>query len=308
MNYFIYIFSENIMPIFIVISMGYFLKLYFDIDIYTLTKINFYIFVPALVIVEFYKIELKFELINVFIFTFLYVFSLLLLTTIIGRTRKYSSSLRNAFKNVVVFYNCGNYSLPLIVLVFNKSNYAISIQVIVMLAMSFLMYTIGFYNAGRSSMNIKETVKKVFLIPPAHAILLALLLKIIPYDLSQLFFWTSLEYISRGFIPIALLTVGVQLSKSNIDLKNFEIYFATFLRLIIGPIIGYVLIKLLGITGIMAQVLFISSSAPSATNTAIIAAEFKNKPDFSSQVIMSSTILSGITVTFIILLSNILFG
>lgn len=57
----------------------------------------------------------------------------------------------------------------------------------------------------------------------------------------------------------------------------------------------------------MAQVLFISSSVPSAVSTALIAVEFNNEPDFASQVVMTGTLMSAVTVTAVIYLSKIIF-
>ncbi|MEJ6950731.1 AEC family transporter [Natronospora cellulosivora (SeqCode)] len=122
-----------------------------------------------------------------------------------------------------------------------------------------------------------------------------------------MFFWPSLEYLQNGLIPVALLTLGTQLYRTKFSFKNKDVYIASITRLLGGPILAFLLLNLMGIDGVMAQVLFISSSVPSAVNTALIAVEFNNEPDFASQVVMTSTLLSAITLTIVIYLSQYLF-
>lgn len=74
-----------------------------------------------------------------------------------------------------------------------------------------------------------------------------------------------------------------------------------------GPLIAYYLIIVLQISGVVAQTLMISSAVPTAVNTALIAVECDNHPDFASQVVMVSTLFSLITVTGVICIANILF-
>jgi malate permease and related proteins len=78
-------------------------------------------------------------------------------------------------------------------------------------------------------------------------------------------------------------------------------------RLVISPCIALLLIFLLGLTGTIAQALFIASSFPTSRNSALLALEYNNHPDIASQAVLLTTILSSITVTFVIYLSRVLF-
>ncbi len=143
--------------------------------------------------------------------------------------------------------------------------------------------------------------------PAIYALSLALFFKQIPYDLHNFPLWPAFIYLKNGLIPVALLTLGVQISRTKLDIHRLDIYIASFMRLILGPCIGYVLIHLLGITGTMAQVLFISTALPSAVTTALVAVEFDNEPDFASQMVLTTTLLSSITMTMVIALAFKLF-
>lgn len=310
MEIFSFILFNNIFPIFVIISLGYLLTWKFELDIFTLSKLNFYIFIPALIFVKVYETEIEAGFLKVILFSILILVLLALFGWIISYLMNHKVSKANALQNSVMFYNSGNFGLPLIMLVFNgtpHATYAVSIQIMILMVQNLMTNTIGFFNAGRGQMHYLESIKKILKMPSVYAIIGAVILKFINYDLTDFFVWPALEYMKDGLISVALLTLGTQLYNTEFRFKNPDIYVASLIRLLGGPILAYLLINIMGIEGIMARVLFISSSVPTAVNTALIAVEFKNEPDFASQVVMTSTLLSSITLMAVIYLSQILF-
>lgn len=307
MKIFSFILFNNISPLFIIILLGFFLEKKFDLDINSFSKANFYIFVPALVFVKIYQTQIKLELINALLFGVILLIGLGLVSFVVSKIRNYKISQANALKNSIMFFNSGNFGIPLITLVFGGNPEAVSIQIMVLIIQSFFLHTLGFYNAGRGQMHIKEAVISVLKMPSVYALVLAILFKLIPLNMEELFFWPALDYLKNGLIPVALVTLGIQLSLAKIELKNLDVYLASFLRLIGSPVLAFMIIKVMGIGGLMGQVLFISSAVPSAVNTALIAVEFDNKPDFASQIVMTTTILSTLTLTGVIYFSYLLF-
>ena len=104
MDLLFYIFTENIAPIFLIISLGYILNNFFEIDINSLNKLNFYIFVPALVLIQIYNTELKLEMMNIVYFSLLFLVIISLISTALSKYRNYGPSLTNAFKNSTIFF------------------------------------------------------------------------------------------------------------------------------------------------------------------------------------------------------------
>ena len=68
-----------------------------------------------------------------------------------------------------------------------------------------------------------------------------------------------------------------------------------------------ILINLFKFEGIIAKVAFISSSVPTALNTALIAVECNNNKDFAAQTVMLSTALSAITMAGVVYISSLMF-
>ncbi len=310
LNIFAFVLFNNILPIFIIVYLGYFLASKFKLDIFTLSKIYIFIFVPALIFTKVYETDINLEFLTAMLFGVLILILLAGVGWTISKLFNFKLSKATALNNSIMFYNSGNFGLPLIMLVFSGTpyaSYAVSIQIMILVVQNLTTFSIGFFNAGRGQMHYMDTIKKVLKMPALYGILAALLFKYIGADLSKYFFWPSIEYIRDGLVPVALLTLGTQLYNTKFDFKNWDVYIASFTRLIGGPILAYLLLNIMGIEGVMAQVLFISSSVPSAVNTALIAVEFKNEPDFASQVVMTSTVLSAVTLTGVIYLSQIIF-
>lgn len=315
---FLHILGNNIIPIFSIIWLGYIISRKFNLSISTLSKLNFYLFVPGFIFYNLYTTNLSLDMAKILFFCILYLIVNDVIARIISKIRKYDIAMTSAFKNSIMFNNTGNIGVSLVTLIFGNAPYiiegktpylneALTSQIMILVFMNITMNTIGFYNAGRANMNIKASIQQIFTMPSIYAIPLALLLKYFNIDIKPTPIWPTLEYVKDGLVPIALISLGVQLSKTKFDFKDFNVNIAVFTRLIIGPMIALLLIHILGFSGIIAQVLLISYSVPTAVNTALIAVECGNNQDFASQEVMISTILSGITLTSVIYMARILF-
>jgi len=305
MQYFLFVFFNNIVPIFFIICIGYIMGLFLNLEIQTLSKINFFAFIPAMVLVNIYETAIDLNMLYSIIFGILLVLFLAIIGYITTKITNFSEPVNNAFMNSFLFYNAGNYSLPLIVLVFNNSPFAISIQVMILLVQTITLNTLAFYFSGIGDMDFRQILGKIIKIPPIYAVIVAIIWKapLFDFEVKDLFIWPAIDFLNQGFIPVALLTLGVQLSQANLYFKSFKVYFASFFRLIIGPLVAFLLIIMLNIEGVMAQVLLISSAAPTALLTALIAIEFDNEADFASQVVLTTTLLSTITVPIVIIIA-----
>jgi malate permease and related proteins len=318
MSIFLHIMSYNVVPIFILIILGFLLGKKFDLNIFTLSKLSFYVFIPGFIFFNLYTTNLNINMLKVLLFCILYMITNDLLSRGVAKARKYDVGMTNAFKNSIMFNNSGNIGLSLITLIFGNAPFinngqrpflseALATGIIVLVFTNVTMNTIGFYNAGSANMKLKDSIRQIFSMPSIYAIPLALLLKQVDFDITATPIWLSVEYIKDGLVPMALLTLGVQLSKTKFDFKNMDVHISVSMRLMIGPIQALILIQLLGFSGVTAQTLFIVYSVPTAVNTALIAVECNNNQDFASQVVVVSTVLSAITLSLAVFAARVIF-
>ena len=318
MSIFTYILLHNILPIIFIISLGFLIGKKFNLDINPLTKLNFYIYVPSFIFIQIYSTKMPLDVYKILIFAALLAVLNLFAASTISKLRGYNKPLKNAFINSITFYNSGNIGIPLITLIFSSFPYivsgktpyltiALTTQVIILVVQNISTNTIGFFNAGKGSMHWLDSVKGILHMPTIYAVPLAFILKLMPYRLEDFPLWSAFIYLKDGLISIALITLGVQLSRTKFSFSNKDVYISNFVRLIGGALFAFLLIKVLGIRGIPAQALMISSALPTAVNTALIAVERNNEPDFACQAVMTATIFSSITLVFVIFVSRLIF-
>lgn len=318
MTVFLHILLNNIVPVFILIILGYALGKSFNMDVFTLSKLTFYLLSPAFVFYNLYVTDLSLEMIKVLYFSAAYMASAELLGRIISKLRKFDASMTNAFKNAIMFNNSGNIGISLITLVFGSApflvngqapylNQALAAQVLVLMFMNITTNTIGFFNAGRVNMGVRKSLQRIIGMPVIYMIPLALLLNSLRIDVTLTPLWPALVFVKDALVPVALITLGIQLSKNEFNFKNMDVHIAVFTRLILGPLLALAGIYAFGFTGVIAQTLLISYSVPTAVNIALIAVEYDNKPEFASQEVMMSTIFSAATLTLFIYIAGLMF-
>lgn len=302
MEYFIHILVNNIIPLSVMIALGVLLHRAFRLDIKTLSKLNFYLFSPAVVLKMLYESSLTLDIMGrVLLFFGVFFAANYLLVELAMRLRRYDSSMRSAMRNSVIFYNSANYAIPLNQLVFVGDPFTQSVQIIIMMMQSLLPNTYGIYSVTAGKLERKMLWRTILSMPVIYAIPLAFLLRGFEVPIPQALY-VPLNYVTDGFIATALLTLGVQLGSMKWQLRFSDVLVSNVLRLIAGPALGYLVILVLGIEGTLAQALFLSCAVPTSLSSVLLAVEFDNEPEFASQAVFSSTVLSVLTVTVVIYL------
>lgn len=298
---FFYILLHIIFPIFVLVSIGFVMQRKFHLDIRTLTRLSMYVFIPSVLVVKIYEAQVTLQFFWTLIIYIIGIqLIMMLLGEIIPRMLKYPRSIRKCFSNSLLFFNSGNYGLPLIELVF-KNPVATTAQVFIMVIQNITTNTVGVFQASTGNSSYKDALKNVFSMPSMYVLAAVAVVKwtgvVIPEPIL-----VPLQYISGGFVGFAVLLLGVQLAEIDFKFKINDVLIASFIRLILSPILGYCLVLLLGVHGILAKSLIIGASTPTAVNTAIIAKEFDNEPEYAAQMVFVSTILSSVTISLVIYL------
>ncbi|MDF2651967.1 MAG: Auxin Efflux Carrier [Paenibacillus sp.] len=300
MSYFIYILVNNIVPISIMIAIGAAMYRAFHIDIKTLSKLNFYVFSPALVFVKLYESEMNLHILMQVLLFFVLFFSLLFASIeVIIRLKKMQRGMRIAMRNSVIFYNSANYALPLNQTVFGGNAYTLSIQIVIMIMQTLIPNTYGIYTLNAHKSTWKATMKTILSLPVIYAIPIALLLRYFHLPVPGSIH-IPLQYISNAFMATALLTLGVQLGGMKWEFHFSNVLVSNILRLAAGPLLGFFVVWLLGIEGITAKALILSCAVPTSLSSVLLAIEYENEPEFSSQAVFTSTLFSMFTIPVVI--------
>ncbi|NMO95198.1 AEC family transporter [Paenibacillus lemnae] len=298
---------EVILPIFILIGFGVLMQRAFQLDLYTLAKINFYYITPAAVFMSMYESEMSPELLGtVVLFYTIYVLILYLIGRFTSKRLKFTRGMQAAFTNSLILDNSGNYGLPVNDLAFRGDPMAGSVQALIMSLQSLLTFTYGVISIqGAKTEGLYRQALIGFLkMPVPYALILGLVLHALYVPLPE-FVLRPLIYADQSLVAIALLTLGAQIMKYPLRLHRKEVYLSVLLRLLAAPAIGIGVVLVLGMKGIPAQALIIASGMPVGVNTSILAEEYQNEPDFAAQTVLLSTILNVFTITGLITLAKL---
>ncbi|MGO4547937.1 AEC family transporter [Paenibacillus sp. 2TAB23] len=307
MSIFLHILMTNVLPMVIMIGLGIVIQRAFKLDIKTLSKLNFYLFSPAIMFDLLYKTDISASVIGKILFFFaLFMITQYIIVEVVIRIRGYGPSMKSAMRNSVLFYNSANYGIPLNQLAFAGNEKTLAIQVLIMMVQSLVPNTYGIYNVNAHKADMRAIWRTILSMPIIYVIPVAFLLRgfevTIPQPLA-----TPLEYLSSAFIGTALITLGVQLGNMEWRIKRsllIDVSLSGMLRLVAGPLLAWLIVWLMGyampIDRLTAAALIVSSAVPTSLSSVLLAVEFDNEAEFASQSVFVSTILSIITVTAVI--------
>lgn len=150
------------------------------------------------------------------------------------------------------------------------------------------------YSSG--TVSPRQMVRKVLLFPPFQALMLALLLRAVPFPLWAT---TILEKLGGTLTPLALVSVGFQLRFGGIESVLKPLSAGLSYKLLLGPaIMTFLYCTLLGASGTVIKVtIFEAAMAPMIT-AGIIAIDHDLKPQLVGMLVGIGIPLSFLTLYF----------
>lgn len=304
---FVFIILDVILPILILMLIGAILQRKFQFNLKQLSTLITYCLMPAAVFVNIYDIRIEIDLLlQIIYYLMLYSLSLIIVSHFISKILKLENGESAALKNSISLMNSGNYGLPVSQLIFSQNPVGVSIQIFIVIFQNLLTYSYGIYNLLSATKTIGGIIQSFLRLPVFHALVLGILFQFFTIQLPNSIL-LPLNQLANGFVAIALILLGAQLSNIKLNFFHRVITRALIGRLLMGPLVAFAMIYLLNIDGIVAQSLFIASSFPTSRNTSTIAMEYQIEPELHAQIVLFSTLFSIITVTVVIYLSYILF-
>lgn len=303
MSGFFNVFFQNILPIFLVASIGYGLRKRLGLDKKTLSSLSFYAFSPALVFTTLVNSGLPGgELLQLGVFAVAVTLMMAMVAFMAGKLMRLPRIDIVALILVVMIVNSGNYGLTLNQLRFGEEGLA---RASIYFGIStILVFTLGVFIASMGQASWQDSLRRLVRLPAPYAVVLALIvysLSIpIPSPLMR-----SIEIAAAGAIPVMLVVLGMQIA----DLKSVTrvrlAIPASMIRLLIGPVVAVLVAGFMGLQGLSRATSIIEASMPTAVITTILATEFDVRPGLVTSTVVLSTLLSAITLPLVITLLSL---
>ena len=289
------LFLNNLLPIFLIGSAGYFLARWLKVDPKPVSQIIFYVFSPCLVFVLLTENKLEDSAV-VTMMAFAAVVMLLvgLLTFGAGKLLRLDRSMLSAVLITVVFMNAGNYGLPVNRFAFGDE--ALAYASLYFVTMAILTNSVGVIIASMGTTSLLQSILGLLRLPTLYALLLGLLFSrldwTMPLPLDR-----SVNLLADAAIPSMLVLLGLQFYQIQWNGLGKALVLATGMRLLLAPALALGVSLVFGLQGPARQAGILESGMPTAVMATILATQYDVEPSFVTTVVITTTLLSPFTLT-----------
>jgi predicted permease len=287
-----------ILPVFIIIALGYSLGRTVALDVKSISRTVLYIFAPALIFSSLVKSSLTTtDSAQVVSFALLTILVVGLLARGITRLLRFDPLMENAFLLSTLFINSGNYGLPVNLFAFGQPG--LERAVIYFTTSGLLTNTLAVYLASRGQAGVRQSLLNVFRLPMIYALAAALIIRVTGLTVPAPIF-KPLEMAGQASVPVLLVVLGMELARASLDQNLTVVGLAVFVRLVLAAGVALGLAALMGLQEVTRQVCITQASMPTAVTTVVLAIEFGSKPRFVTSVVFVSTLASIVTLTLLL--------
>lgn len=295
--------AEQVIIIFLLIALGFILKKTNKIDesgAKQLTNILLTIVTPCVLINAYQKefqAELAVNLLYAALFTLVIHLVMILLSTLIFRKEPTERYKINIFTSI--YSNCGFMAIPLLSAVLGNDGVFYGSAYLALFNILYWTHGVALYGGVKNL-----SLKKVFLNPGVIGTAVSLVLFFLGITLPKVII-EPVQYMAGLNTPLAMVVLGTYLA--NIDFKKtlskLSIYGVSALRLVIFPILGIAIAKLLKMDSTVVQSVLISAACPSAAVATLFAARFGLDAEYASEIVSVTTLLSIVTIPCVMMLA-----
>jgi hypothetical protein len=300
------VFSEVILPIVVIASIGYILEGAFPLDARTLNRISLYGLSPCLLFVTLLRTEVSGgAAVRSSLLMLLVVIIVCLVAYVVAQAARLDASQRSGFMLAAAFMNSGNYGLPVTRFAFGEVGFQYA--VIGYLTQAFLSQTLAVYVASVGGGNRRAALTQVLRMPMLYAAGAAITLRLLGVQLDEstgfvgVGLFRGLRLLADATLPFLLLILGMQLRRRQPLGSLGPLGSAMALRLLASIPIAFGVGYMLGLDDLALRVGIVQAAMPTAVNTTILALEFDSWPHFVSNVVVATTIGSLVTLTVLIM-------
>jgi predicted permease len=282
---------EVIFPVFFVIGIGYYLgKNNPNIDTNFITSFAGNIGTPAMI---FYTVTTTGITLTVFIHYFTYALIMIGGFAIIGLILLFFLNKDLSMElPPLILPNTGNMGVPICLFAYGTQGLGVASAIASVIIL--FHFTLGVFLAKK-----EFSFDLVLKSPPVYAIIVSVLFLYFKID-TPLFLENTTFLLTYATIFLVLMSLGIALTRFKFSLKNSIIL--SLCRVVVGPIIAFIIIYYFELSGFAAGVLLIQSAMPSAILNYLVGSMHSPKKivDSIASTIVVSTLMSFITIPIIV--------
>ena len=287
---------EVLFPVFFVVGIGYYLgRNNPKIDTTFITNFAGNIGTPAMIIYALTSTGTSFDIFKNY---FWYYFIAIIIFILIGIIFLFFLKVKDIIRELPPFVmpNTGNMGLPICLFAYGSQGLGVAASISALIILCH--FTLGVFLADRK-FNINVILKN----PPFYAIIISVFLLYFKIELP-VFIENTTFLLMYATIFLILMSLGIALTRFKVFSFKKAII-SSIGRVIIGPIVGFLIIKYFDLSGFPAGVLLIQCSMPSAVLNYLVASIYSPKKvvDSVASTIVVSTVMSFATIPIVVFFS-----
>ncbi len=287
---------------------------------YTLSNILLCVCQPLLIVKSFAvdPIEPTGELLLSFLYSLLFALAVMLLTFFVAKLvfrldKKTERKRKDIFTFVATFSNCGFLGIPFVEMFTDGNTQAVMYAIIFNAAFNLLVWTLGAYLITQDKKQI--SLRKALFNPCVVGVMIGFVLFVVPQ--INIFNMPSvkelqmiLTYTGSMTAPLSMIIVGMRLAELSPRALFCDkgIYVSSALRLLVAPLIAYLVVLPFKLTGAFADNPYlllapvIAMAMPPAASVVAFAERLDGERECAAAAYSTGTLLSLITLPIVLTL------
>ena len=202
-----------------------------------------------------------------------------------------------------MYSNCGIIGIPLVNSILGCSGVFFITAYMVVFNLFTWTHGIILMEKKCSLKNMKEGILSPMFLSTLAAVALFFLRIRIPSVVLD-----SMNYVADMNTPLAMMVAGFSVAQSDLGkmLRNLRIYFISFIKLILIPVLMIAVLKLMSLPSEVATTILIGAACPAATTGTMMAIRYRQNYTYSSELFATTTVLSIITIPAVVFLAEII--
>ena len=296
------ILESVILPVFIVIAVGFSIRRFTSIESHSLSNVILYALTPCLVFSGIAESSLESHVWSeIGLITVGDALIMMILSWSIAKMLGLDQKLMSAFILSTALTNSGNYGLPVNLLAFGERG--LETAVIFYVISSVIAYTLGAFIASHGTQGLRQSLASVTRLPLIYAAVAGFAVRLLMLQVPQPVL-QSVKLMSGAAIPAMLLVLGMELAEPALLRSKSAHWRLAMLSSIIKlflPIIPVLLLsQIIGLGGLARNVVLVQACMPTAVVAIIFTVKYKGASQFVTSVIVMSTLASLLTLTLLL--------
>lgn len=292
--------TNNVLPSFVVIGIGFALDRALQPHVQSVSRLALFALSPALIFTSLVNSELQgSQITSMVAYAAAVMLGMTLISYATARLMRMDQATSSAFVLSTTLTNCGNFGFSVVLFAYGEAG--LQLAVIYFVTSAVFANSIGAFVACSCQGTWRDAVRGVLRLPVLYAAIfgvVARLSRYVPPDPIM----RPLTTVGQAAVPVMLILLGMQLSRTRLRDDKGLVIFASAYKLVGMSLLAVGLASAFGFAGLTRRVAIVESSTPTAVTAALLATEFRARPELVASIVFLSTLATAVTLTAVMTL------